>query len=104
MISGRVHIAHAGSRRVGSLQGFKNGIRRDVRVLALLGFHLTVLYALASPWLVFVVRVIFLMLHTKSLSLLHERPLLAFVQQPAENQTRRFLFSYISLLQIITLL
>lgn len=43
------------------------------------------LHTLPSPRLVFVIWVVFLVLHPEPLGLLHERPLLAFTQQAAEN-------------------
>lgn len=45
------------------------------------------LHTLPSSRLVFVIWVVFLVLHPEPLGLLHERPLLAFTQQAAENTT-----------------
>lgn len=43
------------------------------------------LHTLSSSWLVFVIWVVFLVLDTEPLSLLHEGTLLTFTQQAAEN-------------------
>lgn len=80
MVSGGVDFAHAGRGRVGLLQGFEDGVGRDVGLFAVLGFSLAVLHGFSPPGLVLVVRVVFLVLDPQTLGLLHKRTLLSLVQ------------------------
>lgn len=76
-----MHFIQAGCRRIGLLQGFKQGVGRDVVLLAILGFRLAILQRFSSSRLVLVVRVVFLMLDPQALRLLHKRTLLSLIQQ-----------------------
>lgn len=87
VLTWRVHLSHAGGRGVGLLQGLEDGVGRDVcRLAAVLGLALAVLHRLPPPRLVLVVRVILLVLHAQPLRLLHERPLLALVEQSGREK------------------
>lgn len=86
MLARGMHFAHAGRWRVGLLQRLEDGIWRDVGLLAVLGLALSVLYRLSPPWLVFVVGVVLLVLHSQTLCLLHKRALLSVVEE-SENGT-----------------
>ena len=81
MFSWRVHLAHAGRWRIGLLQRLEDRIGRYMRLLAFLCFALPVLDRFSPPWLIFVVRVILLVLHSQSLRFFHKRSLLYFVEQ-----------------------
>lgn len=77
-----MHLSHAGCRGVCLLESFEDGIWGNVRLLAaVLALALPVLYRLPPSGLVFVVRVILLVLHPETLSFLHERPLLSFIEK-----------------------
>lgn len=86
MFSWGVHLAHAGRRRVGLLQRLEDGVWGDVGLLAVLRFALAVLDGFPPPGLVFVVGVIFLVLHSQAFSLLHERPLLYLIEQSRDKK------------------
>lgn len=84
-----MHLPHAGGRGVRLLQRFEDGVGGDVRLLAaVLRFALSVLHRLPPPRLVLVVRVVLLVLHPEPLGLLHERPLLPFVEKSVRKQRR----------------
>lgn len=77
----RVHLAHTGRRGIGLLQGLEDRIRRNVRLLAVVCFILSVLDRFSPPWLIFVIWVIFFVLHPQALCLLYKRTLLNLVEQ-----------------------
>lgn len=58
-------------------------------LVVVLRFALPILDRLSPPWLIFVVGVILLMLHSQTLSLLHKRALLYLIEQ-SENSTRNY--------------
>lgn len=81
-----MHLSHTRGWRVGLLQSLKDRGWSDVGLLAVLGVVWAVLHRLSPPWLIFVVGVILLMLHSQTLSFFHKRALLGFVEQ-SENNT-----------------
>ncbi len=87
-----MHLAHTRRWRIGLLQRLEDCVWRDVGLLAVLGIVLTVLDRFPPPWLIFVVGVVLLMLHSQTLSFFHKRALLYFVKQP-ENITEKRTFT-----------
>lgn len=81
-----MHLAQTRRWRIGLLQCLEDRIWRDVGLLAVLGIVLSVLDRFSPPRLIFVVGMVFLMLHSQTLSFFHKRALLYFVEQ-SENIT-----------------
>lgn len=83
VLAGGMHLAHAGGGMWGvGLQCLEDGVGGDVGLLrGLLGLRLPVLHRLPPARLVLIIRVVFLVLHTQPLRLLHEGSLLALIQQ-----------------------
>lgn len=75
-----MHFIQTGCRRISLLQGFKDGVGRDVGLLTILRFSLAILHRFSSSWLVLVVRVVFLMLDPQALCLLYKWTLLSLIQ------------------------
>lgn len=87
-----MHLAQARRWRIGLLQRLEDRIWRDVGLLAVLGIVLPVLDRFSPPWLILVVGVVLLMLHSQTLSFFHKRALLYFVEQ-SENITENCTFT-----------
>lgn len=95
MLPGGGHLPHAGGRRVRLLQSLKDGVGGNVCLLAaVLRLALAVLHRLPPSWLVLVVRVVLLVLHSEPLSLLHKRPLLPFIEESVRKMDSFYTLGY----------